>query len=403
MMSFWSLPADSCGIKEALMFWNIYRKYLLRAVRSRDMIVWTLLFPILLATLFHFAFSSLEGESSFETISVAVVQDQAMDGEIYLKKMLEGLSETEEPVLDIHWVSDGEEADALLKDDEVTGYIAIEENVPKLYVKESGISETLLKNVLDRYQQTKDTVVRMIAENPQAALALAEKASGGIWEPEEELISDLSLSGQKPSATANYYYALLAMICLYGGFHGLVVVDGLAANLSPQGARNTLSPGNRYKLLCASYLGALTIQVLCMTVSLCYMQFVLKVSFGSQFVYTLGAVIAGSMAGISFGSLVGLPSKWTESVKTGILVGISMICCFFAGLMIGGISYLVEEHLPVLAMVNPAARIADTFYCLYYYDDHTRYFQNIGILLLMSVLFLGICVVFTRREQYESI
>lgn len=390
------------------MFGNIYRKYIIRAVRSQDMVIWTFLFPILLATLFHFALSSLEEENSFETVPVAMVQDQELDQAVYLKQMMESLSEGETPVIKISWAADDEEAEELLKEEQVKGYIAVEKGVPKLYVRENGISETILKNVLDRYIQTKDTVMTMIRENPKAALALADSAAKGdsfgeMWGSSETFIQDLKLSSQKPSATANYYYALLAMLCMFGGFHGLVVVESLQANLSPQGARNTLSPGNRYKLFCASYLGALTIQFFSTAVSLCYIQFVLKVSFGAQFGYALAAGFVGSMAGIAFGSLVALPSKWKGGIKTGILIGVSLICCFFAGLMIGGINYLVEEHLPVLAMVNPAARISDAFYCLYYYEDHARYFQNIGILLAMSLVFTGICVVFIRRDQYESI
>lgn len=390
------------------MFGNIYRKYIIRAVRSQDMVIWTFLFPILLATLFHFALSSLEEENSFETVPVAMVQNQELDQAVYLKQMMESLSEGETPVLKISWAADDEEAEELLKEEQVKGYIAVEKGVPKLYVRENGISETILKNVLDRYIQTKDTVMTKIRENPKTALELADSAAKGdgfgeMWGSSETFIQDLKLSSQKPSATANYYYALLAMLCMFGGFHGLVVVESLQANLSPQGARNTLSPGNRYKLFCASYLGALTIQFFSTAVSLCYIQFVLKVSFGAQFGYALAAGFVGSMAGIAFGSLVALPSKWKGGIKTGILIGVSLICCFFAGLMIGGINYLVEENLPVLAMVNPAARISDAFYCLYYYEDHARYFQNIGILLAMSLVFTGICVVFIRRDQYESI
>lgn len=390
------------------MFGNIYGKYIIRAVRSKDMVIWTFLFPILLATLFHFALGSLEELDSFEAVPVAVVEDQELDGEIYMKRMLEELAKGESPVLDIHWAGDAGEADGLLKEEEVEGYIAIENGTPKLYVKENGISQTILKNVLDRYLQTKDTIMTMIEKNPRAALKLAGEVIKADslqeeWNSSETFIQDLQLSSQKPSATANYYYALLAMLCLYGGFHGLVVVESLQANLSPQGARNTLSPGNRYKLFCGSYLGALTIQFLCVAVSMCYIQFVLKVSFGSQFGYALAAGFIGSTTGIAFGSVVALPSKWKGGVKTGVLVGVSLLCSFLAGLMVGGINYLVEEKMPVLSMLNPAARIADAFYCLYYYEDHTRYFQNMGILLVMTMIFLGICVVFTRREQYESI
>lgn len=389
------------------MFGNIYKKYIMRAVRSRDMVIWTFLFPILLATLFYFALGSLEGLDSFEAVPVAVVEDLKLDGEVYLRQMLEGLAERETPVLDITWASDAGEADELLKEEQVEGYIAVEDGAPRLYVKENGISQTILKNVLDCYLQTKDTIMNLIEANPRTALELAgEIMKAGVLENEtlsETFIQELQLSGQKPSVTANYYYALLAMLCLYGGFHGLVVVESLQANLSPQGARNTLSPGNRYKLFCASYLGALTIQFLCVAVSMCYIQFVLKVSFGSQFGYALGAGFLGSMTGIAFGSVIALPSKWKNGIKTGMMVGISLICSFLAGLMIGGINYVVDEKLPVLSMLNPAARISDAFYCLYYYEDHTRYFQNMGILLVMSVVFLGICIVFTRRVQYESI
>lgn len=395
------------------MFGNIYWKYILRAVRSRDMVIWTFLFPILLATLFHFSLGKLEETDSFETVPVAVVQSRELDMEMYLGQMLESLEEGDSPVLEITRAADTEEAEELLKEEQVKGYIAVEDGAPKLYVRENGISETILKNVLDRYIQTKDTVMTMIRENPGAALAMAETAVQGMSAQGEDLqntgdssesfIGNLELSGQKPSVTANYYYALLGMLCLFGGFHGLVVVESLQANLSPQGARNTLSPGNRYKLFCASYLGALTIQFISAAVSMCYIQFVLGISFGSQFGYALAAAFAGSMTGIAFGSLIALPSKWKGGVKTGVLVGVSLICSFFAGLMVGGVNYLVDEYLPVLSKLNPAARISDAFYCLYYYEDHTRYFRNIGILLVMSVVFSGICVVFIRRNQYESI
>lgn len=390
------------------MFWNIYRKYILRAVRSRDMIGWTLLFPILLSTLFYFSLGSLDEDMEFRSIPAAVVRNQAMETEVYLKQMLEAVSAEEEPLLDIHWTENEEEADALLKTDEVFGYISLEENEPRLYVKENGISQTILKNLLDRYVQTKDAIVTIAKNDPISALKLAGTAAGGEIDGESlglsgEFIRELELTGRKPSATANYYYALLAMICLYGGFHGMVVVENLQANLSPQGARNTLAPGSRWKLFCASYLGALTVQFLCVAVSFFYMQYVLKVSFGTSIAAALGVILAGSMTGIAFGSVVALPSKWKGGLKSGVVVGVSMICCFFAGLMIDGISYVVETNAPILAAINPAARIADAFYCLYYYDGYTGYFQNIGILLGMTAVFGGICVIATRRVQYESL
>lgn len=383
------------------MFWNIYRKYILRSVRSRELVIWTLLFPILLSTLFYFALSSIDKADAFQAIPAAVVE-KGMEEEQYLGEMLDTLSEGEDSMLLLTRTEDAEEADELLKTDEIKGYITVEQGNPKLYVKEDGIYQTILKNILDRYVQTKDTVMTMIRRNPAAALAFAEEMQAD-WEDMGEGIEELRLSEEKPSSTVTYYYALLAMVCLYGGFHGVMIINSLQANLSPQGARNTLSPGNRGMLFCASYLAALTIQSACMLAALCYMRFVLGISFGAQFGYAVLTCVVGSMVGLAFGSLVSMPAKWKGGVKISIVVGVSMICCFLAGLMVGGINYMVEQKLPLLAMLNPAARISDAFYCLYYYDDHTRYFQNMGILVIMAAVMVGGSVVFARRKQYESI
>lgn len=370
-------------------------------MRSRELVIWTLLFPILLSTLFYFALSSIDKADTFQAIPAAVVEE-GMEQEQYLGEMLDVLSEGEEPMLLLTRTENTEEADELLKADEIKGYITVEQGEPKLYVKEDGIYQTILKNILDRYVQTKDTVMTMIRKNPAAALAFAEEMQTD-WEDMGEGIGELRLSEEKPSSTVTYYYALLAMVCLYGGFHGVMIINSLQANLSPQGARNTLSPGNRGMLFCASYLAALTIQSACMLAALCYIRFVLGISFGSQFGYAILTCVVGSMVGLAFGSLVSMPAKWKGGVKISIVVGVSMICCFLAGLMVGGINYIVEQNLPLLAMLNPAARISDAFYCLYYYDDHTRYFQNMGILVVMAAVMVGGSVVFARRKQYESI
>lgn len=401
-MYFWSLPENSFVIKEVFMFGNIYWKYILRSVRDKELVIWTFLFPILLSTLFYFSIGSIDKAEMFTSIPIAVVADERLKKEIYLEKLLDTLSDGEDAILEIVQTKDVQEADALLRDDRVEGFITVENGAPKLYVKENGIYQTILKNILNRYIQTKDTVMAVIEKNPASALEFAKDIREN-WEDMGAGIEQLQLSKEMPSSTVHYYYALLAMVCLYGGFHGVTIVSSLQANLSPQGARNTLSPGNRGILFWASYLAALTIQFICMLGALCYIRFILKINFGSQFGYALATCLAGSMVGIAFGSLISMPARWKGGVKVGIVVGVSMICCFLAGLMVGGLNYQVEENLPVLAMINPASRIADAFYCLYYYEDHVRYFRDMGILLVMTAVLLSISIVFARRKQYESI
>ncbi|MDO4338857.1 MAG: ABC transporter permease [Eubacteriales bacterium] len=383
------------------MFWNIYYKSILRGLRSKDMIIWTLLFPILLSTLFYFAFSGLDKAETLDTISVAVVEDEALGSEAYLKIMLEELSREEDSLLDITW-TDAETADRLLKDGETEGFISVENGEPKLTVKEQGIYQTILKQLLDRYIQIKDSIQSVIYKNPQAGLQMLFQDTEK-WMEDRSYIREVSLSGQEPSFTVNYYYALLAMVCLYGGFHGMVIVENLQANLSPRGARIAVAPVRKGMLYAASFLSELTTQFLCMAVVVCYMQFVLKISFGGRFVPVLAMCLVGSMAGIAFGALVSLPSRWKGGMKNAIVVCVSIVSSFLAGLMFFGTNYVVEQKLPLLAMLNPASRIADAFYSLYYYEDYSRYFKNMGILLIMTAVMLGVVLAFARRKQYESI
>lgn len=384
------------------MFWNIFKKYILCSIRSKEMVIWTLAFPILLSTLFYFAFSSLDKGEMLEQIPVAVVEDQAYKAEPFFSVMMEALTAGEDPFLEASYVKTEEDADALLKADEVDGYITMKEGEPSLSVKKTGISQTVLKNILDRYIQTKDGIVAAVKKNPESAGKFMELGEDLFMESNAG-IEQINFSGNEPSSTVNYFYSLLAMVCLFGAFHGQMIIMTMQANLSPLGARKTISPQNRGKIFGASFLAAFAVQFFCVTVALCYIQFVLKISFGGQFWYALLTCFVGSLVGISFGCVISLPSKWKYAMKTAIMVAGSLTCCFFAGMMVGGINYIVEENAPVLAMLNPAARIADAFYCLYYYDNHRRYFQNIGILVVMAALLFMVAMVCSRRKEYESI
>ena len=46
------------------------------AFRDKEMIFWTLLFPVMLATLFYFCFSNLDSADAFSPVKTAVVADQ---------------------------------------------------------------------------------------------------------------------------------------------------------------------------------------------------------------------------------------------------------------------------------------------------------------------------------------
>ena len=92
-----------------------------------------------------------------------------------------------------------------------------------------------------------------------------------------------------------------------------------------------------------------------------------------------------------------------EGIKIAILLAVSMISCFLAGLMNGNMKDIVERNLPFINRINPAAVIADAFYCINVYADRDRYLRSLLTLAVMCVLMLGASFLIVRRERYDSI
>ena len=190
---------------------------------------------------------------------------------------------------------------------------------------------------------------------------------------------------------------------MYAGFQGLDSVSYLQANLSPLGARRTLSPAKRIFMVFFDLLAALTVHMFFLLSLLAYLVFILGVDFGSNLFPVIAACLFGSFLGLSFGAFVTAISRVKEGMKVAIIITVSLACSFGAGMMVSGINYLIARNIPILSWLNPAARISDALYCLYYYDGYSQYFLNLGILALMTLVFSIITAFFLRRQRYESI
>ncbi len=379
------------------MFWHIYKYKLLSSFRDFSGLVWTLIFPIILSTLFYFAFSSIDEANQFQIIPICVVNDAAFEKDAAFKSTIEVLSEGNEEQMFITTYADKSTADEMLKNNEIDGYIQIIDGKPSLKVKGNGLNQTIIKSFIEQYIQTKNSMMSILQNHPEKAEDLANMFN------KEAFTKEVSLTKNPQTDTVNYYYALLAMVSLYGGFQGFQIILNLQANLSPLGARRTASAAKRYQLVIYDLLAGVTAHFLCMVIVACYMQFILGVNFGNKIGFVILTCLVGGLTGVSFGALVSVNNKLKAAAKTAVIIAVTMILSFLSGLMTTGINYTVMQKAPVIAWLNPAARITDAFYCLYYYDSYDRYFLNIGILLAMSVVMLGLTTIFVRRQRYASI
>lgn len=382
------------------MFTHIFIYRLKCIVRDRQMLFWTFLFPLVMATLFGMALGNVHQADTFSKIPIAVVNNDAYRNNPAFQTAIQSVSGKGSGSNDLFTVSlsSEENADEALKNGKIDGYVLLDNNGgARVIVKESGINQTILKEFMDDYLETESAVKTVFTQSPDAARHFKPADAGDGY------LKTVTPTKAKPNDTLTYYYALIALACLYGGFWGVKEVTAVQADLSDQGARINLVPVHKMKIFGSALCAALLVQVLSVFLLVAYMGLVLKVDFGNQLFYILLACVAGSMTGVSMGAMIGTVIKKGQMLKTALLIVLTMTCSFLAGLMVAQIKYWVTRAFPPIAFLNPGNLIADSFYSLYYYNTHARYFLNIGVLCAFSAVFFLITYFIMRRQKYASL
>jgi ABC-2 type transport system permease protein len=384
------------------MFLHSYRYRLKCIIRDKQTMFWTFLFPVLLATLFNMAFSNLSSAESFSEIKIGIINDEEYKRNTAFSKAIEAVSGSDKSgdknnLFNVTYTTK-EDADKLLEDNKIKGYIYINKDI-KLVLKQSGLNETIIKSFLDDFKQTTSTVTTIISENPEAV----QKGLFNNISDRSEFIKEVAAGKSAPDTTVNYFYSLIAMACLYGSFCGLKEVTNLQANLSAQGARINMAPTHKLKISLASVFAAATVQLANIFLLLGYLSFVLKVDFGNQFGYIALTCVVGTVTGVTFGTCIASINSKSEGIKVAILISVSMTMSFLSGMMFDKMKYIVNTKAPILGYLNPSNLITDSFYTLYYHDTHSRFFTNIALLCVFSIVFSLITYLAVRRQKYASL
>lgn len=379
------------------MFKHIFITRIKCLVRDKQLFFWSLLFPLILATLFKVTIANISTDT-FKPIDIAVVNDGNYEKDPGFKNVIKQVSEDNEGKLFNVSFTDEKEAEALLKDSKIKGYIYLNPEI-NLVVKASGINETFIKTFLDNYKQNAAITASIIKANPKVSITDLVKDISNYKEYTEEK----SVSDRKPNTNLTYFYALIAMACLYGSFLGLKEVMDIQADLSKRAARVNMVPVKKIKVFIYGVTAAFTIQFTEVLILLVYLHFGLKVDFGNQLPYILLLSFTGCMAGVSFGTMVSACIKKGEGIKLAILIGLTLLGCAMSGMYNANMKYIVEKNIPLLAYINPAALITDGFYVLYYYTSYERFFINVFLLTALSGVFCYVSYLIIRRQKYANL
>lgn len=385
------------------MFFHNFLYSLKVLFRNKPLMFWSFAFPIVLGLLFNLAFKDIEKNESFSSFDIAIVNsEEYLNNPIY-KEAYTSLSEGDDKLFDISYVSK-EEADVLLEDKEIVGYLEFSEST-SITVNQNGINETILKFVVDEIESNKEMINSLIQKRlennkySEIELIIGEIKS-------KVLNTSVSLKDQTKdniSYTMIEYYTLIAMTALYGGTIAIYITNLKLANMGSIGKRTAVTAIKKSSLLLSSLLASYLIQILELALLFLFTIFVLSVDYGNNLLYIIILALIGSFAGLTLGVAIATLIRASENTKTGILIAVTMFGCFLSGMMGITMKYVVDTYVPIVNLVNPAALITDGFYNLYYYGLNDNFILDLILLLVFSAVMLLISYRGLRRQKYDSI
>lgn len=390
--------------------------------RSRDGVLFGLLFPLAFAFIYLFALGGLlNGSFDLKPFPIAVVS-QGQIGEI--RTLLnnggqEGRLDHDMLVVDdttkdyffSYVMVDQSQADQLMKDGVVSHVIKAQSSGDKLnFQMELAPSESksIHSSILFSYLNS------LVAINQAVTLTMSSPNTNSITLIQlPQKVRNIGKAGvyigsdqsKRTTGISNFFYASLAYICIYFMSMGIFVVIKNEPTSSAMAVRERVSPTKKMYNVSLTFLSILfpSILVVFGAYGIFYMN---KVPLGTEVGRTLGLLFLGVLVGISFGMALAAIATFfrlKEGILTGLSIGIPLLLGALSGMMTDFIKRLIVDVAPWINKLNPVALVGDGIYYLNNYPTYQQYNLNLLYLGLMFVVFVVIIILSLRRNDYESL
>lgn len=371
-------------------------------LKTKEVIFWTMAFPLLLGTLFYVSFGTADVDDKFSKIPVGIVWNEENE---YFSAVLDEIEG------ELFVTTDYEEKEAIkaLREEKIDAYIVVDDTI-SMKVMESSVEASIVETFLDEYISSQNAIESIIEdtikEHPEKMSEIGEM----IAQNSQELGSQGNVTVKNDAEDAEdynpylvFFFALVAMTCLFGSFLSQGVISELQADQSAVGARKNIAPLSKMKLLIIDILTTWLVSFVEILIVLGYLVGILGLNFGANLGYMLILAVVGSYFGISLGIFVAIFVKGDFGAKNGFLVAFNLVLCFFGGLMMVNVIDLVEHHIPILNRINPAALMVHAFQSLQIYKTPDIFYRNLGIIFVFGIVMNIASVWILRRKKYASL
>ena len=394
--------------------WNSFLINVKTSIRNTSSLFWVLAFPVILAALMLGIMGNLQDGYTAEAQHFAIVSDANWKASLGADELVSSLSKKpkagsdDTQLLIPTTVASRAEADTRLDSQKDIGYLYAGSdgrvnmvlsdreaaNIQSDSTASEGITVSILSASLVSFNQANSVSSTLALPNTQILLQSGRQT----------YTKQIRLTHINPSMTAPYFFAVLAMACLIGASTAAEMIARTQPNLSALGARRASSPSSKWQQAEGAFLASWLFSAVSLLVAYIFVRTVCGVQTGGRDPIALAAIAVGTFMATAFGSMMGAIPKLSTETKVGLVIGIDCTLSAFIGLygsLAMDLNNAIQEHAPILHLINPVKQVSNLFYDIVYYDSLAPFARTCGILAIMAAVFLAICGLFLRKQRYE--
>ena len=445
--------------------WTTFKATVRTLLLTPSAVVWTLIFPIVLATVFNFMFEPMRSTGSVEAVKVAVVADDAWEDSPF-SQVVDTLSEADEPLLAVHPVATEQEARELIAEGSVAGAYIVDAvgnegnaeqsgsdeldavdaagpadaagaasgsgtaagssdvststssagstGAPRIILAPAGsgtgsdasydVNRAILESVVTSYLQSEALIEELATHDP---VALSDPTTIENALGLSVSVREVSLTHAQPDSMVRFYYALLGMASIFAAQLAGESVWHLQPTSSAAGARRTVSSTSRMRLLIPTIGACWAISTTFLAIAFGYICLTAHIDFSGREGLCLVGIAASSLLSCGIGALVGaLPGRMGSDSRRGILTALTCLLSLFAGLYgepTMELADTVAHVFPAATWLNPVCLIRDLFYTVYYYDTLVPFSLRLAACAGIAAVLLAVSAACMRRSAHEHL
>ena len=445
--------------------WTTFKATVRTLLLTPSAVVWTLIFPIVLATVFNFMFEPMRSTGSVEAVDVAVVADDAWEDSPF-SQVVDTLSEADEPLLAVHPVATEQEARELIAEGSVAGAYIVDAagnegnaeqsgsdeldaidaagpadaagaasgsgaaagssdvststssagstGAPRIILAPAGsgtgsdasydVNRAILESVATSYLQRVALIEDLSAHDP---VALSDPTTIENALGLSVSVREVSLTHAQPDSMVRFYYALLGMASIFAAHLAGESVWRLQPTSSAAGARRTVSSTSRMRLLIPTIGACWAVSTTFLAIAFGYICLTAHIDFSGREGLCIVGIAASSLLSCGIGALVGaLPRRMGSDSRRGILTALTCLLSLFAGLYgepTMELADTIAQALPAATWLNPVCLIRDLFYTVYYYDTLVPFSLRLAACAGIAAVLLAVSAAYMRRSAHEHL